>query len=512
MRLEPLGLDRHYNRWGGARAWLEAHLEQVVGQGMPSPARSAAPSHRSPPPPPHACSYWLLPAAALDSAAGTDAPPLLAVERHQLDGLARGGSGGGGSGQLPAPAAAPDSSAWKVGLYASSTQLHVLLLWLNQQGTRERALAAEVRHLLEAHQDAPGLAPLHSAASGGLLLPGGEPAEPDPLAAQVEALRRGLLDFEGGLAPASRDPLRASEARRRAWRGMVGRAAGPGGLMSCLLALEGMLAAEWLKPHWRPWACPAPHPAAVGEGRGGDGGGRGAAARASLRACLCSTPLRCIAGLDHPPPAPLFPPGGPAATLPAVALRFQALKGALKLKVGIKFNLRDANLPPAVAAAAAAGGGGRYTLRESKPVKKPWWESADLDEGRSGRGSASAAPLHGGGGGESRAERAARREAARLVSAELSEGEEDEEEGGPSDDQEYARRLNAELNAPTRHATRHGAAWGAGPLQRPGGRPRARADSESESVEEEWQQVRGQDREETGSCCQCSPTWLLCAG
>lgn len=39
--------------------------------------------------------------------------------------------------------------------------------------------------------------------------------------------------------------------------------------MAALLVLEGMIRPEYLKPYWRPFAAPAPHPADTGELRSG---------------------------------------------------------------------------------------------------------------------------------------------------------------------------------------------------------------------------------------------------
>lgn len=100
------------------------------------------------------------------------------------------------------------------------------------------------------------------------------------------------LQFEEGLPEAALNPLLASEERLAAWRRALttlprapaqplsptaaavaasGSAAGPSPqlLMAALLVLEGFVRPEWVKPHWRPWAVPAPAPAATGGHRGG---------------------------------------------------------------------------------------------------------------------------------------------------------------------------------------------------------------------------------------------------
>jgi hypothetical protein len=48
--------------------------------------------------------------------------------------------------------------------------------------------------------------------------------------------------------------------------------------MAALLALEGMIRPEYLKPHWRPWAQPAPLPEETG-----------ASAYAHSGCCACLT-------------------------------------------------------------------------------------------------------------------------------------------------------------------------------------------------------------------------------
>lgn len=209
VRLEPVGLDRHYNRY-----WL-----------LPASAAASDPAH---PPPP-------------------EAPPLLVIERHSLDsilpasveaaaaavagpaGSAGAGSGGsaavaaaGGGSDGVAPAAEP---AWQVGLYNSILHLQQLAQWLNPKGSRERPLAEAVTRLLDQHQQwamqhvQPPRAPMEE-----------EGLNPDPAAARaaaVGALQAALLSFEEGNQPATYDELTGSEERRAHWRAMVGAASTP---------------------------------------------------------------------------------------------------------------------------------------------------------------------------------------------------------------------------------------------------------------------------------------------
>lgn len=185
MRLEPLGLDRHYNRY-----WM-----------LPAPAHA-----------PHA--DFVLP----------DAPPVLVVERHSLDSLrpvgveaaaaalGHGASGGG-------------VGVWHVGLYSSILHLQQLAQWLNPKGTRERPLAGEVTRLLDQHQQ---FAMQHPQ------LPRPPAAEERPplnagaqRAAAVARLQQALLSFEEGNQGGTYDDLAGSEQRRQTWRAMVAAASTP---------------------------------------------------------------------------------------------------------------------------------------------------------------------------------------------------------------------------------------------------------------------------------------------
>lgn len=188
VRLDPVGLDRHYNR------------------------------------------YWSLPAAAVaadPTTVGPSAPPLLIIERQRVETLVPAGteavaaalggrSGGGGDSVAP--------GGWQVGVYQSILQLQQLAQWLNTKGTRERPLAEYVSKLLDAHQR---FAMLPQPARG----PAPAPALPaDPAgsrAAASQRLQRAMLSFEEGNQPGTYDDLTGSEERRHNWRQMVAAAATP---------------------------------------------------------------------------------------------------------------------------------------------------------------------------------------------------------------------------------------------------------------------------------------------
>ncbi|EFN52450.1 hypothetical protein CHLNCDRAFT_54503 [Chlorella variabilis] len=229
VRLEPVGLDRQYNR------------------------------------------YWMLPAAAAapdPSLVPPHAPPLLVVERHSLDSIVpasveaaaavvngTGAGGGGGAGAGPA--------GWQVGLFHSILHLQQLAQWLNPKGTREKPLAAHVSLLLDQHQQ---FAMQHAQLPR---VPEAAEAEPvDPEAARASAVARlhhAMLSFEEGNQSGTYDELAGSEERRQRWRAMVAAAHTPQAraLMAALLVLEGMVRPEYLKPHWRPFSQPAPQPADI---------------------------------------------------------------------------------------------------------------------------------------------------------------------------------------------------------------------------------------------------------
>ncbi|KAL4421600.1 hypothetical protein ABPG75_010891 [Micractinium tetrahymenae] len=222
VRLEPIGLDRHYNRY-----WL-----------LPASAAASDPAHPAPP----------------------EAPPLLVIERHSLDSIlppsvAAAAAAVAGGEAVPGSSGEP---GWQVGLYNSILHLQQLAQWLNPKGARERPLADYVTRLLDRHQQwaMQHAQPPRAAMDMDLPLPHVAAQR----AAAVGALQAALLSFEEGNQPATYDELTGSEERRARWRAMVGAAATPQTLMRALLVLEGMFRPEFLKQQWRPFAMPAPHP------------------------------------------------------------------------------------------------------------------------------------------------------------------------------------------------------------------------------------------------------------
>ncbi|PRW20556.1 methyl- -binding domain-containing 9 [Chlorella sorokiniana] len=378
VRLDPVGLDRHYNR------------------------------------------YWLLPAAAVATDPATvhpSAPPLLVIERHAQDSLAPTGATaaaaalGGPAPDVPVGGSAP---GWQVGVYNSILQLQQLAQWLCPKGNRERPLADYVTRLLDQHQQ---FAMAHAQIARGPA-PDWQPLEPAAArAAAVQRLQRAMLSFEEGNQPATYDELVGSEERRHRWRQMVLASSTPRSLMSALLVLEGMVRPEFLKTQWRPFAQPAPHP-------------------------------------------------DDTTTLPAVWLRLEALKASVRLKVTLNVRLaKEVMGGSGLAAGGAAGMAGRYSLRDSKPLKRSYYEgpaSRKSDGESDGEGSGEDAR-------ETRAERAAKRAKQR-------------EEDGVADDEALARELDADGARRTR--TGRPAYFG----ERPGG---------EEEDEDEWRDDGEEEEEES---------------
>lgn len=235
MRLEPVGLDRHYNR------------------------------------------YWMLPAAAAaaDPAyVSAAAPPLLVIERHSLDSIRpagleaaeaalAAGSGSSGAGAAGATAGRQLEVGWQVGLYTSILQLQQLAQWLDPKGSRERPLSGEVTRLLDQHQQ---FAMQHAQPARPA---SADPAHPPPTPAELRgaALQRlcsAMLSFEEGNQAGTYDDLAGSEKRRQQWRQMVGAASTPqvGGWLAGWVQAAVCCSASraWLRT-WAPIpACPrGPH-------------------------------------------------------------------------------------------------------------------------------------------------------------------------------------------------------------------------------------------------------------
>lgn len=338
-RLEPLGLDRHWNK------------------------------------------YWLLPAAAL----GKEGASAIVVEYASKDGEAltsENNSNGAKSRESP-----------RVALYYGPKLVAELISWLNPRGVREQALQNELRKARLDMQTATQKLQREKEAKAALAgVDNGEAAPGIPASVQqkvigphdavgdvkptvigppVERLRAAILDFESGLLPASRHPIWGTEPAMESWRAKVKAASSPQDFMAMVLILEQSITPAYLRVHWRSWAAPAPHPAYCGN-------------------------------------------------LSSVWMRFEALRGATKLKVALGRGARDLlqSLP----------------MRPKREVPKASDESGAMARRRKRRelpedsaGNAS--------GQEARGARAAKR--SHDVFAEPSE----------IDDEAYARRLHAELNA-----------------------------------------------------------------
>lgn len=287
QRLEPIGMDRHWNR------------------------------------------YWILPAAALGMQNVGDRPGAVVIERYYLDSVSRGER------SVDSVPTSPRFGAhdWQVGIYRNTEALDKLLSWLNPKGVRERALQTELRRAAanieetarlaqQAKSSEPPRTPMETAMDAAMAAQAG-------LELSMECLRAALLDFEAGLMPKSRHPELGSPQEMEAWRERVSKARHPTLLMANLLTLESAINPEWLKPHWRPWAMPAPAPA--------------------------------------------------SATAPAaVWLRFEALKSATRMKIAL-------HVPISVREVMS----GRYGLRE-QGAKRPAGDAQD-SEGSGGDVAASRA-------------------------------------------------------------------------------------------------------------------------
>jgi len=378
-RLESLGLDRHYNR------------------------------------------YWFLPSTAING--DPFGPGAVVIERYCTDTSIT---------QKDQPGAAPSvlspaDGEWQVGLYKGIDSVTNLINWLNVKGVREKALEAELRTVRtrlnvqaqearrmeeEAKLDAAVKRAEEKVAAGAKRAeskaeeeeeekPAGmdidakvvdEAEEPAKVEnpSSTERLRSALLDFEAGLAPAARHPLHGRTEAMEAWRARISAAQTPQEFMRGLIALEQGINPSYLKTHWRPWAMAAPHPNSAG-------------------------------------------------TLATVWLRLEALRGAIRMKVMLKFN-RD-----------LGGLGGAGGLRPRRETKRAAGSAPDSGIDSDAEGSAGAAENN----KISRAERAAKRSKSDVG------GASSDMEG--LDDEEMARRLHAELNAVGGRASRlrHGSTAGA---------------------------------------------------
>lgn len=225
MRLDPVGLDRHHNRY-----WA-----------LPAAACAPDPAHLHP-----------------------DAPPLLVIERQRNESLAPPGTEAlaaaleGGSGS--------SGGVWQVGVYRSILQLQQLAQWLNNKGSRERPLSEYVAKLLDAHQRH---AMLPQLARGRAPEPP-RPADPPALrAAGSQRLQAAMLAFEEGFNAGTYDDLAGSEERRHRWRQWVAAAATPqvlggalcrAGSLTAVQAVLGRLDGSFGWPADPSLLAPAPTP------------------------------------------------------------------------------------------------------------------------------------------------------------------------------------------------------------------------------------------------------------
>jgi hypothetical protein len=374
--------------------------------------------------------YWFLPSTALNG--DPFGPGAVVIERYRTETSITNKDK---VGSVPA-VLSPAEGEWQVGLYKGVESVTNLINWLNTKGVREKALEAELRtvrtRLMVQAQEAKRMedeAKLDAAVKraeekAGMNRSDSKAEEEAPTAMDVDAkesadklknlspterLRSALLDFEAGLAPAARHPLHGRPEAMEAWRARVSAAETPQEFMRGLIALEQGINPSYLKTHWRPWAMAAPHPNSAG-------------------------------------------------TLASVWLRLEALRGAIRMKVMLKFN-RD------VGGLAGAGAGGLRPRRETKRAAGSAPDSGvDSDyEGSAGEHNK-----------VSRAERAAKRK--------RTDG------GSDIDDEEMARRLHAELNAVGGRGSRlrHGATAGVEEAKGRGGAGGAKTYTEpSDEIQEE---------------------------
>ncbi|KAG7671650.1 hypothetical protein KSW81_003780 [Nannochloris sp. 'desiccata'] len=361
--------------------------------------------------------YWFLPSTAING--DPFGPGAVVIERYCADTSITNKDRPGAAASTLSPA----DSEWQVGLYKGIDSVTNLINWLNTKGVREKALESELRTVRtrvtvqaqeaqrmeeEAKLDAAVKRAEEKVAAGvnRAESKAEQEEEDEPAAMDVdtspanklknlsptERLRSALLDFEAGLAPAARHPLHGRTEAMDAWRARMSAAQSPQEFMRGLIALEQGINPSYLKTHWRPWAMAAPHPNSAG-------------------------------------------------TLATVWLRLEALRGAIRMKVMLKFN-RDLG--------GLGGAGGLRPRRET--MKRAAGSAPDSGIDSDAEGSAGAAENN----KISRAERAAKR----LKSEVGGDGGSDME---GLDDEEMARRLHAELNAVGGRGSRlrHGSIAGA---------------------------------------------------
>ena len=321
QRLDPLGMDRHYNQ------------------------------------------YWFLPAAALQG--DPLGPGAVLVERYRRD--ASIGKEAQSDGTLEW---SPAEGDWQIGLYKGVESLTVLISWLNTKGVREKALHGELKTVrtriqvqmqeMLRQQNEAKLRPQPTADAAPMDVDQG--GQKDSTATPLDRLRSALLDLEANLVANSRHHLFGRADAMEAWRARMATASTPQDLMRGLICLEQSIDPNFLKTQWRPWSMSAPHPDSAG-------------------------------------------------TLASVWLRLEALRNAISMKIKI---LKTGG--------TAAGRHPQRAKRAADSGVDSEAEDSGADEynkaGKTARGSKRARTTQGEGGSDAEA----------------------------LDDEEYARKLHAELN------------------------------------------------------------------
>lgn len=344
-RLDPLGLDRHWNR------------------------------------------YWLVPAASLSL------HPTLPSQSN--------------SGQKPAPLVLIEyaDGSGNVGLYDSPEAMGELIDWLNPRGVREKLLEIALRRARAEMME------MMEQGTGGASGRDGDATKPEqhkPEAgltksndqaivvkiydenAGLDLLRERMLDFESGLPPGARHPaLGGSQHVMETWRSRVAdpeAVKSPTDFLAALVVLESSINPSHLRLYWKVWTRPAPMPSS---------------------AHLAS----------------------------AVWLRFNALKSATKMKVHLGRGVKDLMIKNLVANINHHHT--RHTRRTDSDSKLTTKEMEDSLTTQSGQ-----EKVRG-----TRRKRGTDLEDEEDASVATSPSKKERRQAIVNDDEEYARKLDAELNA-----------------------------------------------------------------